>query len=211
MGNIRSDGIEKDTAAEALATIKSSDYELISQSKSVIACQGQKKKTYHNWLNMVAFDQDRLTACRKYLLVMNEKPGIRLLLADPSTGITYDSEMVLDRELLDKPYGSENARRIAVLKQVAENARKDIEQVKAENKSLEVYGMVISQAFDGVVLKIEQSPAVAARLSEPAGMEFGHISLDKGRIQITIDGDIVTVKMMLGSFVRYFESRKELR
>ena len=199
--------LKESTSAEVLAVIRSSERELLSQSKSVVASSGQKKRTYRTWFNMVAFDEDELTARRKYLLVINERP--KLLFTEPWEGVRYDSEMVLGGDVLDEPYANENARRIAILSRVLENVRKDIDEVGSDNKMLGICGMVINQALETVLVKLDSSPALAARLSGPAGLDFSHTSFGSGKIQMLIEDDVVTVKMMLGSFVRYFERRLE--
>ena len=199
--------LKESTSSDVLATIHLPEYELLSQSKSVVASCGQKKRTYHTWFNMVAFDENEATARRKYLLVINERP--KMLFTEPWEGVTYDSEMVLEAEVLDEPYANENARRIAILKRVLENTRKDIDQVKTDNKTLNVCGTVINQALKTVLVKLDASPALASELSEPAGLDFSHISFDKGKIRMLVEGDIVTIKMMLGSFVKFFEKRQK--
>lgn len=199
--------LKESTSADVLTTIHSSKYDLLSQSKSVVASLGQKKMTHHTWFNMVAFDENELTANRKYLLIINERP--KVLFSEPWEGVTYDSEMVLETEVLDKPYADENARRIAILKQVLEDVRKDIAEVAPDNKMLDICGMLINQALQTVLVKLDSSPVLASKLSEPAGLDFGHPNLDRGKIQMLIEGDVVAVKMMLGSFVRYFQRRQD--
>ena len=61
------------TSADVLATIHKPEYELLSQSRSVIASVGQKKKGREIWLNMVAFDENELTARRKYFFIVDEQ------------------------------------------------------------------------------------------------------------------------------------------
>lgn len=201
--------LKESTSSDVLAMIHGSKHELLSRSKSVVASSGQKRRSYHKWLNMVAFDENELTAKRKYLLVINERP--KILFTEPWEGVTYDSEMVLESEVLDEPYANENARLIAILRQVLENVRKDIDEVRADNKVLDISGMVINQALSAVLVKLDESAALASKLSDPGGFDFSHISFDRGKIQMLVEDDVVTVKMMLGSFVRYFEKRQEPR
>ena len=59
--------LKESTAADVLTTIHRPEHELLSQSTSVIASLGQKKRTYHTWFNMVAFDENELAVKRKYL------------------------------------------------------------------------------------------------------------------------------------------------
>jgi len=203
--------LNESTAADVLPVIRASKYELLSQSKSVVASSGQKRKALHTWFNMVAFDENKLTAKRKYLLVINEVPKILFnAFTDLWAGLSFDCEMVLDADVLGKPYANENARRIAILKQMLENVRKDLDEVGPDNNTLNTSGMAINQAIETVLVDLQQSPARAARLDEPSGLAFHHINLDKGKIQMLTQGDVATVKMMLGSFVPYFEKQRPL-
>ena len=199
--------LKESTSAEVLETIHMPEYELPSQSKRIIASAGQKKRTYYTWFNMVAFDENQLTAKRKYLFMIDERP--KILFTYPWAGIMYDCEMVLEPSTVDDPYANENTRRIAVLRKVRENLRDDMEEVGSDNKALATSGMLINQAFEAVLAKLDASPALASKLHEPAGVEFPHINLDKGKIQMLVEDDVVTVKMMLGSFIRYFEKERE--
>ena len=200
--------LRQSSSADVLAAIYTPEYELLSQSKSVIASSGQDKKTYRNWFNMVAFDEDELTARRKYLVVIDEKAEV--LLADPRSGGSFDAQIVLDQEVLNQPYATENARRIAILKNVTQSLRNDVSQVAGDNKMLEISAMVANQSLQAVLTKLDTSPAFAAELSEAAGLDFAPVSFNKGRIQMLIDGDVATVEMMLGTFVRFFENRQEI-
>jgi len=64
----------------------------------------------------------------------------------------------------------------------------------------------MNQVFKEVVFDLEKSSALAKRLSDKSGVQFNHISLGKGRIGITIDDSIGTVKIRLGLFVRTFNN-----
>jgi hypothetical protein len=200
--------LKESSATDVLAAIYIPEYELLSQSKSVIASQGEKKRSHKMWFNMVAFDENKMTVQRKYLFIEDERP--KFLFNEPWEGFRFHCEMVMDKEVFDQPYANENARRIAVLKQVLENFRGDVEEVERDNKMLKNCGMMVNQALETVIIKLDvrpETPALAIRLDEKKGVEFDHINLDKGRIGMLIECDeFVTVKMMLGSFVRYFES-----
>jgi len=192
--------LKTSSSADVLATIHLPEYELLSQSKSVVASLGQKKKGYKTWLKMVAFDENELTARRKYLFIVDERP--KFLLVEPWEGLRFDCEMVLESEVLDEPYSNENARRIAILKQVMKNAREDIGELGSDNRMVDVCGMLINQALKTVLVKLDESPVLAGGLSDPAGFKFEHTSFDKGKIRMVIADDIVTVKVMLGSLVK---------
>ena len=205
--NYKTTKLKESTSSEVLESIHMPEYELLSQSKRVIASAGQKKRTYYSWFNMVSFDENKLTAKRKYLFMINERP--KVFFVYPWAGVMYDSEMVLAADVLGEPYESENARRIAILKRVRENLLEDMKEVGPDNKTLAICGMLSNQAFESVLVALDASPALASKLHEAAGVEFSHINLDKGKIQMLVVDDIATVKMMLGSFVPQFEKKRD--
>jgi len=209
--------LNKSITLDVLPMLKSSSHELLSQSDSVVAALGQSKNGYKTWFNMIAFDEYKLTAKRKYFFVVDEKvtrspTKPRRVLLEPKRGLAFDCEMVMEKEVLDKPYATENAQQIAILKQVSNNLRKDInelgediETAGQDNKSLNVCGMLINQTFQTILLTLETSPVLAAKLSDKSGLEFDHISFDKGKIQMAAEGDIVRVKIRLGVLKDTFE------
>jgi hypothetical protein len=189
--------LKESSSADVLATIHRPEYELLSQSKSVVASLGQKKKGHKIWFNMVAFDENKPAARRKYFFVVDEKA--KGFLFWPRQSLTFDSEMVLETEVLDKPYANENARRIAMLRQVLKNARKDTDELAQDNKMLGICGMLINQTLNTVLQKLDKSPVLASKLSDADGLGFDHITLGKGSIGMGITDDIVKVKVKVGS------------
>ncbi len=192
--------LKKSSSADVLSMICLPEYEMLSQSKSVIASLGQKKKGYKTWLKMAAFDENELTARRKYLMAVDERP--KFLFVEPWAGLEFDCETVLEKDVIDKPYSNENARRIAIMRQVSKNVRGDIAEVKQDNKMIDVSGMLINQALATVLVKLDGSPVLAAKLNGPDGIEFEHTSFDKGKVWMVVGDDVVTVKIMLGSLVK---------
>lgn len=187
-------------AADVLSKMHRTGDEMLSQSKSVIGSVGQKKAGYKMWLKMVAFDEDELTTKRKYVLIEDEKP--KALFVEPWGSFKLNCQMVLDAEVLDEPYSNENAKRIAILQKARENAREDITSLASDNKQIGVCGMLINQAFETVLVKLQMSPVFAMEMSEPKGLEFEHISYDKGRIKFKMTDDIVEIKIRMGSIVK---------
>ena len=192
--------LKKSSAADVLTVLHNPEYELLSQSKNVVASVGQKKKGYKSWLNMVAFNEDEPTVMRKYLFISDERP--KFLFTEPWEGMSFDCEVVLESKILDEPYSNENARRIEILRQVQEYVHTDIEQVELDNKTITVSGMLINQALETILVKLDSSPVLATKLDSPAGVEFNHISFSKGKIQMAVADDIVSIRMRLGSFVK---------
>jgi hypothetical protein len=194
------------TSADVLVTIHRPEYELLSHSESVIASVGQKKKGRKTWCNMVAFDENELTANRKYLLIVDDRPN---LLEEPRKSLSFDCEMVLERQILAEPYASENARRIAILKRVRENTGRDKDEVGPDNNMLDICGMLANQALEAALVKLDSSPVLASKLDEPAGVDFSHINLGRGKIRMLFEDDIVKVKMRLGRLIKKWEKSPE--
>lgn len=213
--------LKESGAFNVLPTIHKPEYELLSQSRSVVASSGQSKKGYKTWFNMVAFDENKLTAKRKYFFLVDEKvkrlPGRpKSFLTEPKQGLMFDSQMVLETAALNKLYASENSRQIEILRQVLKNLRRDIaelgegmDELGSDNKNLTVSGLLINQVFGAILYTLDNSPAQAAILSEESGAEFNHISFGKGKIRMLAEDDIVTVKIRLGAFVDMLEEKKQ--
>jgi hypothetical protein len=187
------------TSADVLAAITRPD-ELLSQSKSIVASQGMKKKGRKLWLTMVAFDENEPTAKRKSFFVVDEKAE-SVLFFWPKRKLTFDSEMVLEAKVLGEPYANENARRIAILKQVLENSRRDVKEVAIDNKMIGICGGLINQTLTTVLQRLEESPVLASKLSNTEGFGFDHIIIGKGTIIMNVTEDVVTVTVRAGSFV----------
>jgi hypothetical protein len=200
--------LKQSTSADVLAAIQEPDYELLSQSESVIASWGQEKKGYKTWFNMVAFHEDELTVQRKYFFIEDEKPKDFLVL--PKQKMRFDAEMVLDREFLEQPFANENVRRIAVLQHVLEIFMQDIKQVSQDNKMLAASGMMVNQSFLRILQILDDMPVLAFKLTELDGLDFDHISLGKGKIRMVFRDDIVKVNIKIGSVIKNFASHNDV-
>jgi len=192
--------LKESTSADVLSQIHLPEHELLSQSKSVVVSYGQKKKGFKRWFKMVAFDEDELTAQRKYLFIEDEKP--KVLFVEPWEGLAFDCEQVLTPEILDEPYANENARRIEILRWMLTSFREDMDEVIPDNKDLEVCGALVNQAIQTVLVRLDSAPALATRLSDERGLKFEHINFDKGRIRMIIEDDVATVRIRLGSLAK---------
>ncbi|HEY5504454.1 MAG TPA: hypothetical protein VIK28_04785 [Sedimentisphaerales bacterium] len=190
--------LKQSTSAGVLSAFGTPKYAILSQSKSIVALAGGKKQGKKMWFNMVSFDENELIAKRKYVFISDERP--KQLFVEPWEGVHFGCQMVLSKEFLDEPYANENARRVAILKQVEADTRKDTSEAGADNAMLSLCGMMAGQGMEAVLTKLDRSPALASRLSEQNGLGFEHISFDKGRLRMVIDNDVVTVRMRLGSF-----------
>ncbi len=192
--------LKESNSADVLTFIAKPEQGAISQSKSVIAKQGINKKGYKLWFNMITFDENATTAIRKSFFVVDEKT--ESLLIWPRHRLVFDTEMVLDPKVLNEPYANENARRVAILRQVAENTRQDVASVSVDNKTIGICGMLVNQTMGTVLYRLEQSPALASQLSDPNnGFKFNHMTLGDGKIVMDVNDDVVGVKVRLDNYV----------
>ena len=182
------------SSADVLAMVQDPDTELLSQSDSVVAAWGVKdKKDRTHWFNMVAFDQDQMDAVRKYGFILEEttqgwnrapKPGLRL-----------DASYMMDEDILDAAYASNNEKQIEIIKAAKEQFEADAQELTFDSKSFRSSTIMVQQAFSSVLYKLGQSPAYAAKLPLMEGMKFDHPTLGESYIRMLIDGDIVKIKI----------------
>ncbi len=214
-------GLKQSSSAEVLAQLRAGpgSSRLISHSKDIYALLGEGKEGYKNWFTMVAFkggisktDKTRLwhteqdaMVYRKYLAIIDEKPKSSSMFASGKPGVHFDCELVLGIQVVFKPYSNINVKRIALLRAVLADFQSDMDRMGGYNRQLESNGLLISQSLEGVLVKLDNFPSLASRLVEPGGLEFDHVNLDKGRISMSIESDIVRVSMRLGSFLDQLE------
>jgi len=188
--------LKQSTSAEVLAVIQQKK-ELLSQSESVVAAWDEKRKGSMLWFNAVAFDEDLLTAVRKYSFVADER--IKGYWTIPAQKLRFDAEVVLDPKVLAEPYANENARRIAVLKQLLKDYGTDIIQLTPDSQTLTSGSMMARRAVNTVITLLDQNPAYAVKLDQPNGLDFDHIVFGKGRARLTITGDIAKLTIKVGT------------
>ncbi|MCD4830531.1 MAG: hypothetical protein K8R02_01840 [Anaerohalosphaeraceae bacterium] len=193
--------VRKSTSAYVLDNIKKSDNELISQSESVVACWGEKKKTSQLWQTVAAFDEESFTVWRKYFLAVDEKPWH---LGAKGQKLRFDSESILDEATLAEPYTSENHKRIAIIETVLDNYRSDTGDVRQDSRALNTGVMMASQTIERLLYVLNQSPALAAKLSEENGLLFDHITLGKSRAKLLLKGDLAVLSIKIGRVSRKF-------
>lgn len=195
-------------SADVLSTY-STNKELTSQSESVVGSWGQKDDGDAIWFNVVAFDEVKLTAARKYALLVEE--NTELYITVKKHKFRFDSQSVMPSRLLAEPFDNENARSIAILKNLSENFNKDTGQLVFDGADLRSAAMLTKHVFATILTKLDQSPALASRLSRDAGMEFDHLNLGAGRIRMVITDDVLTVKIKIGEASKGFENQPDVK
>jgi len=188
--------LRQSTSAEVLSVIQQKN-DFLSQSESVVVSWGQKRKGSMLWFSAVAFDEDLLTAKRKYSFVADER--IKGYWTLPAQKLRFDAEAVLDPLLLAEPYANENARRIAVLKQLLKDYNADLIQLTPDSQTLTSGSMMARRAVNTIITLLEQNPAYAIKLDQPNGLDFDHTVLGKGRARLTITDDIAALTIKVGT------------
>jgi len=188
--------LKESSSAEVLSVIQQKD-DFLSQSESVVAAWGDKRAGSMLWFSAVAFDEDLLTAKRKYSFVADER--IKGYWIIPAQKLRFDAQAVINPKVLAEPYANENARRIAVLKQLLKDYSSDIIQLAPDSQTLTSGSMMARRVVNTVITRLEQNPAYAIKLDEPNGLDFDHPVLGKGRAGLVITDDIADLTIKVGT------------
>ncbi len=187
--------LKSSTSADILNIIQEGQ-EFVSQSESVVASWAEAKKSSILWFNMVAFDEEELTAVRKYGFLANEK--VKSFHVFPTKKLRFDAAAVLETEIIEEPYANENEKRIKILRVILESFSNDMLQISMDSQVLRSSSMMVKQVLNTILVQLDQSPALAARLSRLKGMSFDHITLGPGRVRVVLTKDIVKIKIKVG-------------
>jgi hypothetical protein len=178
----------KTNSAEELTYIAMSQTTLLSKSDTVIAAWGQANDGYQEWLNVTVFDEATGLTVRKYFFFVDEKAQ-HIPFLHPEWTTQFNSQLTVDKAVLEKPYASQNARSIAVIKEIQRQFADDIAKVSSDNKNIAMCQMVVNESFEQLQLLFTDSPEWASKLDTPEGVTFSHRSHDKGTIHLReIDG-----------------------
>jgi hypothetical protein len=180
---------------------------LLTQSDTVISYSGRREDTYKTWLNMIAFDEFRMVARRKYFFCVAERatlaPGApRQPLVPPRRGILFDAEFLIDPDVLTTPYATEESQRIAILQWLAGQFQQDMTALVGDprnpvrgSRGIVASGMMVNQIFQGVLAELVQSPGQAVNLGAEQGIPFPHASLDNARIRLLTRNDLGAIRV----------------
>jgi hypothetical protein len=122
----------------------------------------------------------------------------------PRKGLLFDSEFVVDPEVLTTPYATEEAQKIAIVKWLAERFQNDVTaligrpQAPAQgNEQIVVSSMMVHQVFQAILTELGQSPGLAKNLGTGQGVRFPHPSLGEGRLRLLVNNDtaVMTIRV----------------
>jgi hypothetical protein len=188
--------LKQSASADVLTYIQDTKTEHLSQSESVVASWGNAWDGRTHWFNMVAFDEEQLTAARKYVFTLEDYRGIN---AKPRPKLRMDISMVVDSQTLNAAYPTQNQKLVEIINKLKTSFFDDSKAVDFESKTMQNSSMMAIQAFNNLLNTLNQSPSLAEDLSKPEGLAFNHVNLGDSRAKMLIDGDIVKLKIKAGS------------
>jgi len=211
----RSTQLGRSTSLEVLNLARNPEYQfdsekveqvLLTQGDTAISFSGRSEDTRITWLNLIAFDEFRMTARGKYFFCIDEQaeraPDSKRLLFPPRKGIVFDAEFVIDTDVLTTPYATAEAQRIAILSWLAGQLQRDVATLVGNpddpaqgTEAIPLSAMLIGQVFQAVLVELDRSPGLAANLGSPQGVSFPHMSLDEGRIRLITQNELGAVKV----------------
>ncbi len=181
---------------------------LISQTDTLVASSGQSKDKRKNWFTLFSFDEQSMTANRKYFMCLDEntlvtpsQPQKPLFL--PRKTLVFNSQLVVT-DLMNQDFDNEQARDIALLESIAKNLRHDINYFDAStqtsrngNHIMTGIGLYMNTVFQQALMELDRSPYLANSLGHQ-GLIFDHMTLNKGRIQMILQGDVLVSRVEMG-------------
>jgi len=187
--------LKQTAAAEVLTFIQDPNDEHLSQSESVVSSWGVENKKRTHWFNMVAFDEEQQLAARKYAMTLEDYRGPN---TNPHPNLRLDAAVVIDSQILNDTYPSNNQMRIEVLKKLHKMFSEDARAVAFESETFRRSAMLVNQTLNNLLNKLNSSPALAADLDKVEGLEFDQMVLGESRVRMLIEDDIVKLKIKCG-------------
>jgi hypothetical protein len=182
---------------------------LETESDRAVGYSGRSVDGRKTWMDLIVFDEYRLTAARKYFFCIDERatrdpsrPGHCLF--PPRRGILFDSVFGIDPEILTTPYATEEAQKIAILRWFATQFRSDMTLLVGRprhptqgNEQIMLSGLMVGQIFQGLFVQLTESPSLAQDLGTEQGIAFPHASLGTGRVRLTVQRDtgLLTIRV----------------
>jgi hypothetical protein len=183
--------------------------QLLTQSDTSAALSARSTDGRRIWINLVAFDEYRMTARRKYFFLMDEQPTPSAASLQPPAGsvpgaLAFDAQFVLDPEIGTALYVTDEAKKAAIVRSLAERFKDDAGKLAGRpagasqtDEIVATAGMMMNQVFQGILVELDRSSALAKNLNNEEGIAFGHRSLGEGRIRLLVSQGIGTVAIRI--------------
>lgn len=188
--------LNQSSAGDVVASVLYPTHQFIAQSQNTVAISGPKPVRARAWLTLVSFGES-LTASGKYFFLINDKPQAfmftKLILA------RMDVEKVITPEVLKKNYPDEEAKNIAILRDILNGFNTSVREVKSSDAHIRSCSMAANQMLTEILTRLKTSSIEASRFADPAGMPVDNSNMGKGRLRMVVEGDIVKLKIIIGS------------
>jgi hypothetical protein len=181
--------------------------QLLTQSDAAVGLSGKSTDGWKIWVNVIAFDEYRMTARRKYFFLSDERPTppADTPSANPIPGaLVFDAQFMIDPEVGTVLYATDEARKAAIVRSLAERFAGDVRRLAGSSAAssqadamVATAGLMMNQVFQGVLGTLDKSSALAKDLSTEQGIAFGHMSLGEGRIRLLVTEGIGTVAIRI--------------
>jgi len=202
LATYRNTTLNQATAGDVLTMVRNPELQLVMQSPNVVAISGPKDQpgtswqTNRIWMTIVTFGES-LTASNKYFYLVNDKP--QAFMHDKYIRARFDVERTVTKEVLTKNYPDEEAKNIAILRDVLAGFNESAKEVKFMDTRVRSCAMSVDQVMNAIVVKLKASPIEASRLADPGGLPFEDLNMGKGHIRMVVSGDVAKVILIIGS------------
>ena len=121
-----------------------------------------------------------------------------------SQALAFDAQFVLDPEIGTALYATDEARKAAIVRSLAQRFKGDVDKLagpptaaRQTDAIVATAGMMMNQVFQGVLAEFDQSSALAKNLNNEEGVAFRHRSLGEGRMRLLVTSGIGTVAVRI--------------
>jgi hypothetical protein len=186
----------KSTSGDALAAVRYPEFQLVVNGQNGLAVSGPRTAGSRTWLTLFSFG-DSLTVSGKYFFLINDKPTA--FMYKKFIRARLDAEKIITPEVLAKNYSDEEARNVAILSDILTGFGAAAKEVKVSDTRTRSCAMAVHDLLSQILAKLAASPSEAMHFDNPAGIAFDHATMGPGRFRMIVEGDVVKLKVIVGS------------
>jgi hypothetical protein len=188
--------LTQSSAGDVLAAVQYPDLQIVTHSQNAVAVSGPRDPAPRTWLTMVSFDES-LAASGKYFMLINDKP--QAFMYTKFIRARLDAEKIVTPEVLAANYPDEEARDMAILRDILDGFNASAREVRLIDTRTRACSMATDQLLGEIITGLKRSPADATRLADRGGAPFNHSTMGKGRFRMVVEGEVVRLKVFVGS------------
>ena len=188
--------LNKSTSGDVLASVRYPDDQLIVQAQNTLGISGPRTPVNRTWLTMVSFGES-LAVSGKYFVLVDDKP--KAFMYKKFTRARLDAEKIVTPEVLTKNYPDEETKNVAILRDILTGFNASATEIKLSDTRSRSCAMAVDQLMNQILTRFKITPAEAMHFDCAEGIAFEHPTMGKGRFRMVLDGEIVKLKMIVGS------------